>query len=776
MFSKFRPSIVIAFVAVASLVGCSEFFDGKKQAPEVIELANDRFSCLSDLPENMKQFSIGEASEVQIASGVTCLQGALTDFQKKTKGSVDGGYTIEDMRKFFGKYFLKKNNVTPQFAAELMKIKQALLGGSSKSITKDEILRLVDLFEILKEEFIAINPHIKILLTQNTNKKISYEQVSSAIESLRRSLQRVLVSTQLSKSEYSFEDAKKTLSGFSEFIRGTESFAPYERYSDWLPLIESVKRVLMGEQAQFVSQKAWSRALDNIIDLYELALKYHYVIQDFHVGNKAELRQVTEFLSQALSLIENSHQMRTSERILFSDIDALLEQVFQRVKTEIHMTSVKELYQVVVLKMLEPQRLGDSRGLQALKLEHMRALRREFNIWRFGQAFVDHLPFSENQKVFSHEALKGYAQRFNAGKIIDTAFPGSSLEQAALNHAWSDLEFFIQRPTLMNFNEQGKMWSVYNSAMYGYSWASLTKFNLMKTLGRLLMIGYGKNVSGSMTAATLSEQGLVAWYSDFRNIGIDLKAFDRRKGNSGSRSFMEANFFTAAGDGDDVMNIAETTEFVGLLFSAGLGTSSTVQKSLTQERCEASEEDVFGFKLFDEQCFKSALRKNFASYFNNLPWMAKEVAGFSDSQWNEFYESLLVSSRVEQPLQGRIEMSEIRAMVTVLHYIENIVTLYDKDQNGGLSLEEVRSAFPRFKCFFQAVKPGYYDFILEEGFASLVFFGTMPEAWDLVSFQGSKIWGLDDARRTNLLKILQVLKTQMATPQKKSTPLKCSAN
>lgn len=761
MFFRF----IILTAVLMTAVGCSEFFDGKKQAAEVIELSNDRFSCLENLPETLKSFSVGEASEEKIESSVTCLQGALTDFQKKTRGSLADAYTIEDMRKFFGKYFLKKNNVTPELAFELVKIKKALLGGSDKHITKAEILKLVELFDIVKEEAVTITPHIKVLLNQSTDKKITYDRVSKAIESLRSTLQRILRSTQISKSEYSFEDLKKALTGLASFIQGQEDFAPYQRYSDWMPLIDSVKRVLMGEQAQFTSQKAWSYALDNIIDLYELALKYHYVIQDFKVGNKAELRQMADFLGQALSLIESSHQMRTSERILFSDIDLLLEQVFMRMNISLRMGSVRELYQTVILKMLEPNRQGDSRGLQALKIDHIKALRREFNIWRLGQAFVDHLPFGEKQMAFSQDTLKTYSQKFRSPEIIATVFPGSSLEQTALNVAWRDFDYFIQSPRLMNFTNEGRLWGVYNPNLYGYTWSSLTKFNLMKTLGRLLMLGYGQNIAGSLTSATMTEQGLITWYSDFKNIGIDLKAFDPRKANSGSRSFLEANFFTVAGNGDDLMGIAETTEFVGLLMSAGLGTANSIQKSMIAQKCETADVDVFKFQMLDAQCFKDALRRNFGVYFNNLPWMTEEVRKFTPTQWDEFYQALWVSSQVDQPTPHRVEMAEVRAMVTVLHYIENIMTIYDNDQSGGLSLTEVYSAAPRFMCFFKSVSPVKNETIIREGFAHLVFYGEMPDLLGLIGFQWGKSIGIDDARRTHLLKILQTLKDQMGQAQ-----------
>lgn len=750
-------------VLALQISGCSEFLDGKKADPGIIELSDDRFVCLKNLPENLKKFSIGEADNQEIQDSTSCMQGALSYFQRKTTGSIADAYTIEDMRKFFGKYFLKKNNVTPEFASELMKIKKALLGGSDKYITKEEILRLVDLLTVLKEEAIKVSPHVKVLVSQAEQSQTAFDQVAASTEQLRQSLQRILRGTQVSKSDYSFEDAKKVLAGFAQFVKGHEPFAPYERYSDWMPLVEAVKNVLMGKTAQFNTLNDWSNALDNLMDLYELALKYHYVIQDFNVGNKNELRQLSQFMGQALSLLEKSHQMKVHERIPFEDIDALLDEAFKKLKVGIRPVSIKELYQMAVLKVLEPGRQEDSRGLNALKRSHLSTLRREFNIWRLSQSFVDHLPFSDEKPDISRRTLFENFDKFDHGYVISQGLSNSVLEQVALKDSWRDFGHLLKTSRTVNFNSKGRLLISYQPELYTYSWQSLTKFNLMKSLARLLMVAYGSNTARETSKGAISKEGLISWYEDFKNIGLDLKAFDPRSANAGGRSFLEANFFTFSGDGDDKMDLRETFEFVSVLMSAGLGTSSEIQKSMPQ--CEVDQRDVFGFQMFEEHCFRTYMRRNFATYFDNMPWMVEYVRAMNHDQWMEFFNAWFRSSRVAQPVNGYVEMAEIRTMVTLLHYVENVMTIYDVNQNGTLSLDEVHGASPRFMSFLKTVAPGKYEFLIEEGFASLVFNGEIPGVGGLLGFQFSKAWGLDEAPRGNLLRILQVLKDELNKPK-----------
>jgi len=294
----------------------------------------------------------------------------------------------------------------------------------------------------------------------------------------------------------------------------------------------------------------------------------------------------------------------------------------------------------------------------------------------------------------------------------------------------------------------------------------MMRFNLMKTIARLLMIGYGENNTGELSQAYILKPQLVQWYADFTDIGVDLKAFDPRTGNSGSRSFMEANFFTFSGNGDDRMDIHETFEYISVLFSAGLGTSSSVLKAATADHCNVSQLDVFGYNMSNEACFQQSLLKNFPTLFDNLPGMVQFVGKMSPADWSTFYTQLMGASRVSDPTKGLVETSDIRTMVTLLHYAESFMTIYDTNRNGGLSVAEVHGAAPRFISFFKTVSSVTNQTLLNEGFTYLVFEGHVPTTMDLAKFQWQKLTGLPEANRTSLLRVLKTLKDELNKAQK----------
>lgn len=761
---SFKRTVLLSVAAVLGIAsaGCSDFVNGQKAPKEEIKFSNDRLSCLKDVPKSLKKFTVGTATESEIREGFDCMRDGLTYFQKKTFGAQGNAYTVEEMRRFFSKYFLKENVVTPEFAQELMKIKKALLGGSVQTLTKEEITRLVDVLAITRDEAVKISPHVQVLLDQLPNRKSDWERVSGAIEQVRFSFQRLLERTELSKSEYSFEDAKNAFSGFSDFIKGSEPFAPYEQYSKIIPVVEAVKNVLMGREAQIVTLRQWKDSLDTLVDLYGLALKYHYVIHNFDVSSESKVREVSQFIGQGLDLIEHCHQMKTKGVIPLEDLDSLIEAAMPVLKTDIREMSVKRLYRAAILRLLDPSRNGDSRGILGLEKRHLAALRREFNVWRLNQNFIDVVSAKfRGQTISQKSLLQSYSEMGN-GISLQKGFSTDPYEQAALQNAWMDLGEQLRSPVLLTYNQHGRMFEIDAGIELKTAWKSLTKSNLMRAMSRGLMLAYGENKAGELSQARLSKQGLIAWYEDFTDLMTDLKAFDPRTGNTGGRSFLEANFFTFSGNGDGWMSIRETYEFVSVLFSAGLSSAGDIQNDIESSGCAVNDKDVFGNRYLNENCFQARLRRGFGGYFDNLPNMAQYVGRMNNTQWNDFYTSLKSASLSPDQRTNLIETANVRTMVTILHYVEAIMVIYDHDRNQTLSLDEVYAATPRFMAFLQGLGKSSSDTLLKQGFAYLVFYGRIPGAWDLTAFQMKKPW-MGEATRSDILRLFGSLKDQLNT-------------
>jgi hypothetical protein len=765
MFFKRRFSQSVSFVLMANLLwlgACSDFLDEKHQEPQTLEIPNTKFVCLQALPEEMTEFVKGQVSESDINKGFDCAKEALLYFKNKTHGTYPDAYSMEDLRNFFGKYFLKKNNVSSEFGAQLFKLKKVVVGGSDRSITKFEIQRIVEILDILKKQAILVAPHVTTLL----GKKMSptWMDVNKGTSQLHESLWTLFREVDLVNSDYSFNDFKKFTNGLNSFINANETFLLTDQLSSDVTLVEAVKNILIGENSRLDRISDWSNAVTTVVTLYKEVLRYHYFLKENEFDTPAKLESLLLAADDALTLLEGSLPMRKLGMISFSSIDNLLDVLETRKLMPMGLSSlaVKETYKKVVLRILDPQRRGDSRGLQGLERIHLLALKHELKIYQLHQNLIDNLPFDE-LGTMGFSDLKNAVGAFAPMEVITQSLTTENLEQESLMIAWDEGKGLLLNKYPAFYNSKGRQMVVGDVTPYRQSWKSLTKWNLMRALGRALLLGYGSTHSPVVSQELMTEAGLEQWYADFNRIGIDLKAFDSRSKNSGSRSFKEANFFTFKGNGDSWMDYNETFDFVSLLFSGGVSSSEFIREDILKRGCGLQGRDIFEYPLMDEACFKENLYKNFGLYFDNLPGLVKQVSTMSQSQWTEFYGNLMSAARVSDSTGGKIETADLRTAVMMLHYAESLMSIYDVNHDGKLNIEELRAAAPRFLEFMKKVAPIKANFMVEDFFLFLVYKGKKPGLRKYAYFQVEKAFGsLGDAGRDKILRVFKVLRDEAA--------------
>ncbi len=763
---KMLVSGLVVAASLLSLSGCGEYLNEKKKDSEVLNFSSDRLLCLKELPLSLEKISVGEGSSEDINSSFDCARDALNYFKNKTFGSVPNGYTGDELRRFFSKYFLKENQVTPEFAAELMKIKQALLGGSESVITKDEIVQLVDLLSVIKTESVALSPSMKLLMMKQ--KIADGEEISKATVQLNSSVFKILGKTQIVKSEYGIEELKRALSGLSDFLRGSEAKSSYDisydNFKDLVPLLEVIKNVLVGKKANFSTAAEWRNGIQTFIQAYDLFLKYNYTLKKISLEKGKVTQALSVFIEGVLDLLERSPQLQMRGLIPTQEIDAFIDEVVPRLELnpKIKKSTFKKTYRLFVMRMLGRDQdfleKVDFRSFIGFDNKHLGSLRHEFKIWKMIQEFVDSAFKMKSQKAILQKDFVVQMRSYFAQTDSEKWKNENLLEQEMLKKAQDEFYQLLSSPLPINFNKKGRWIESAPSASEPFTWLTLTKLNLFRGLGRLLLIGYGENSLGSLTHAELKESGFSAWYDDFNEMGLDLKAFDPRKGNSGPGSFIEANLFTPSGNGDAVMDYKETFEYVSLLFSVGLGTSDQIQNDL--QGCRIKKTDVFGYFYLRELCVKKQLRMKFADYFDNLPGMSRYVAKLTDPEFDEFFKYLKSASLVDGQIVGLLETENIRTIVTVLHYVEALMRAFDKDGNQTLSINEVVSAAPRLNLIIKKLNPSRSEILLHEGFVYLVFVGKIPSATELLGFELKKHF-IQEATRKDILRIFGSLKLEL---------------
>lgn len=762
---------LIAFVFAAGSVGCSQFLNGKKKEDQIIELSDSKFEGLKDLPETLKRFTSGDATPEEIEKSFKTLEDALVYFRKRTKGSGEDSYTADDLRKFFGKYFLKDNNVSPDLAKALMKLKKALFGGSEIDLTKAELDRMVRILGILRVEFVKISPHMKMLLFQKDKGTVSSEEIGSAMKQLRSTADTLLGNLDLTRSDYSFEDTQEVFSGLADFIEGSKPIQIYSRFRDWLPVITSVKAILFGEHAGLNGQREWSSAILTLTDGYDMALRYHYMVTESLFSNQKEVRTTLGFVEQFLRIILNCHQMSKTGRIPFAQVDKLILQASERGfldRLGVTPRAISDTYQKILINMFDTARRGDMASADAIERSHVLALRREFHLFRVNQAFIDMLPFANG--FTDVDAMRTASPGFPRDAVI-SALTDAANERADLEAGFAKFKQLLGKPRPISFDDKGRVMILENFAKTPQSWKSLLRFNVMHSMARGMMMGYGGDPDP--TKGGITSKMIEKWYDDFTIIGNELKAFDPRSKNAGNRSFQEASFFTFSGNGDDKLDMDEMFEYVSFLFAGGLGNVEQARQVFIDKKCALNATDVFDLPFFDEACVKTTLRAEFKNIFPNLPGLARYVGSLDDAGWSRFYSNWIAASRTSDPAKGQIETADLRTGTMIFHYSESLFAGNDTNHDGGLSVEETEVGATRFVPFMKKVMTdmGYgwatYDGVVREAFVVLVFYGKIPNGADLASFQGERLkrsMGLGtiaDVDRSQVFLVFSNLKSQL---------------
>lgn len=756
--------------------GCSNYLGGKEDKPEVIQFADPKLECLKIFPENIRKYVLNDLSAEQTRGTITCVQEAAMLFQQKTKGSGGDTYKTDELRRFFEKYFSKETTVSKELAQELMRFKKALVGGAEDVISKSEITQLIKVLEIVKEEAVRLQPSIRVLFLQE--KTATLEEINRTSEALRQSAMRFVKEVDLANSEYTFEDAKYLLSLFAEYISGGRQVRQFGQVKSLMPLIESLRKLLIGESVRLRGDIEYNRAINNFVDAHHIFLGIYYRLRFFDFKSSSDVEEVGRFVEKGIILLGNSHQFQSQREVTFASIDQFLIALQERelIPKKISAAALQDVYKSMVARNLDPSRHGDVRGLKSIQKIHLDSLLYEFHMWSMKQKWIGSLQYNQ-QGLIALDDLIQQAKGLDVKAWLAKMNISESSEINYLKVAWNEFIRIISSHRAVAFDGEGRFIIDFDTRRYPQSWKNLTQGNIVHLFTRGLMQGFAANSEMSnfdryMTGATFSD-----WYREYTLLGVELKAFDTRSKNAGERSLLEANLFTKWGNGDARMDFNETYDFLSLLISGGIFVVNQVHEVMADQQCLLGDLDIFGFPWINEDCFKKAIRENAMKLFANLPHMARYLTQLSATQFESFYEDLMVAARISAR-QGKLETADIRTFVMMLHYAENLAIQFDQNRDGQLSASELIQNAPRFFPLMKEIKKGQWphaviekspDNFWQEVFLYLVVQGEIPDSLSKFgAFEAKRFWNSDwirnksdqkfKANRSSIVRVFRLIK------------------
>ncbi len=676
------------FLMFLTFSSCSEFLKGKPAKQETMEIKSEELSCLKEMSAQFKKIIRAESNESEIEDTFKCLDQTLSQFQSRVEGrSRADSFTAEELYIIFSK-FHKSAEVSREAAKDLLVLKKALLGGSEEIITKLEISDLKSYLIVIKQEIQKLVPYMKLYGFKKENGPFSKQKIDSAFSQLRISLKVLLTASKMGKSEYEFQDLKRLLVSLNVL---------QDDQKELIDLAEKVKILLVGTDP-LKNTEEYELAISNFTEVMAL---YSYVLYgdvQFEIKNQQQFGKVVGFVEQFVSVLMGSVQFKNKSQIQIAAVDPVIESVLEKQKDlfpfKVENETFKSFYKKLIIKVFSDQKSLSIDGLDAIKKVHLRSVQKEIAIYKLYLNFINSNEFQTEFERQNIKDLQLKLKKYDVKKDAQVLSQFTTEEQQFILSGFEDLkaEFLSPRPVVYR---NKKMIIALNQEIWNQSWEDLARALYGKMLGRELIRGWG----GSKGIVT--EQGLIEWYTDFKQFAVEAKAFDPRSESikTGQETFLQANLFTYAGNGDKEINQTEAFQYVSMLISGGNQSFTELREGLKAAGCNLSQNDAFDYPWNDEVCFYRSFKANYKNYFSNLSYLTGYLDKLSDVEFKNYYDSLMVVARRDVKEKGRIESADLRTLSMTLYYIESLFAVYDQNLNWTFSPSEVRTSYPRFENF-----------------------------------------------------------------------------
>ncbi len=757
------------------LSSCSDFLNGKPKQEKVVEIKQESMSCLKNVSLDVKKFMKSETTNKEIDKTFSCIDNTLKEFQTRVEGAAEAdSFTSDELYQIFDK-FIKDADISKVASGDLLVLKSALLGGSSQKITKAEISVLRDYLLALKTEIKNLVPYAQLFSFKKTEVVFSKSMIKNGFAQLNLSLKNLLKASKMDHANYQFNDLKNLAKNLK--LIG-------EEHKDIITLAEKVNDLLVGPH-EISGEQDHTLYIDNLTEVLRL---YSTLVQGyvkFEIGNPQTMNDTFEYVHDMVDLLENTVQYKKNKMISFESIDPLLTEILKKdiLPVKLSNDTALSFYKTLFVRVFESGLNGDISAFTGLKKVHFTNLKRELAIYRIYSNFITEAVSEQRQPLKILQAKIKSADVKNS-QIILREFDQSTQQQIIQIVEEFKTEFLINTPVIYRFN---KIVLAANQEVWDQNWNDLARGLYVTMISRELLLGWGETpLIKEVKNAQIMERGLIQWYSEFKKFGIETKFFDPRAKNSGASNLVSANLFTRSGNGDDKMNFREAVQFLGILFSGGGKVFGEMYDGFKKAGCNLPELDVFELNLNNESCVYQDLRLNFKKYFSNLSYMISYLDRLNknDVEFKSFYDALINVARVDPAGKGRLETADIRAMSTLLHYVESVFAAYDIDRNGNLSESEIKMAYPKFRSFAEVFArksaaeqlktfnswvgsaAGYSCFteqdLIKESFVFMVYNGKTPSTTDLtllpclrneplIKFQG-------EIDRKNIINTFNILK------------------
>ncbi len=797
MSSKFSTLLLSLGLGLA---GCSLYEGPPPQKKK--EMGQGRLGCLKDFRAKLIRYTEGKTDVSEVSRLAECSITALRTFGDLARGENKDRFTAAEIRNFFQRYFLDDVTITDELLREMMRVKQAIVGGQATDFTQADLKFAESLIETIRDVFIRLHPMMPITLERIDGPDMKYvDEVARAFIDAGDILGKKIVEQ---NSTYTFEEMQRLC---DEIMRVFKDTAPsMVGIRDNLQLAGLLKEMVISpyRPRETITTDEWriifqdgSRWAGNLVKFRNLNAQF----KDFTRGAGRDRLSVLvhesfDLMDRAiarhcpLDKTDSRGHCRIVAGVPIASLTKMLDEIEWDGKigeTQFEKSTLKMILPPFIRRILGGTDVSESgRGADRFTHSHLSRLRNIFREWVDGARYIEgaYAQLAKNRQFGTKTAARTDALLALDPRVILKANGGST--EAAVEVAEGLRTSIGRTVALLERNTRGILFDGKNDKRFRM-YEETARYAWMRPVFKSAVLGY---ISGSQMTARAKDyasDGLTV--EEFETMIVDYWQVLRDFHFSGPKNspkadaqkrFREAALFTRVSDGNRVVSIDEGMQLIHMMLSTDPLSIETHDR--LEAICGRGEIDDYNQPKIKPDCYRRTLydftraNQKMADLWKPFPILVKFYEDLSPKRKREFGAYLELASRKPGfTAETWFGSDDTQATTMMFHYIETVFFRFDRNQDGVIDQDEAEAALPIFRntlADYANLEPD--DPKVESVFSYLLAKGEPPVHegmngwnyfWRSVGFVTAWHW-FDRDFRADRLSLVKVFSALASTPTK----------
>lgn len=489
------------------------------------------------------------------------------------------------------------------------------------------------------------------------------EKLEAAFRSMYDSTQRLGLVISGTDKDLEWSKLERIVDDLDLVVGKYRGNSPMGAVKQYLPFIGELKAQLVGGEKNRVAAVEWPVLMRRLTQLAEVGLRWNHLVMPLGWSEGPGLDHLDYSVQLALKLVDEAINQHKEKEISIADLESLFVTAEASKLLPLGLTaqSINQTLPVFLNKILNDRSQEQtSRSGRGLDSAHLNYISKQWRDWSRAQKFIN---------------------ASSKGTPFDPQGDSILLEMSNL----------MDSPWPLVTDAEGRL--IFRSkAEISWNQSSLTQLNGVRSLLRLLILGYAEDESRRQDARGVSRDELASVAEDIFPLAVDIGLFSPEDPNIWERIFIESDLFMPRSNGDEIVNLVEGAEYFAFVLS-GIKAGENFLRLVPPECLQSigKEERVL------TSCYREILSLKRGEVLAHLPKLVDFSRQLNSKQWDTLVEYLETAVRGPEGADGAtpIKTSDIKELLVLAQYLETFFLRFSKDGDfWHISKEEALVAFP----------------------------------------------------------------------------------